>query len=456
MEDIKTLFDRQKKYFASGATKPVDFRMDSLRRLRRTILSYEKEIYAALKADLNKSPFETYETEVGIVLDEIRSMLKHLPAWAKEQRVKTPLAQFISSSRIVSEPYGLSLIIAPWNYPFQLALAPLVGAIAGGNCTVLKPSEYSPHTSALIAKMIGETFAGDYLAVVEGGPEISGQLLAEPFDYIFFTGSVNVGKIVMEAAARHLTPVTLELGGKSPCIVTEDADIELAARRIAWGKFLNAGQTCVAPDYLFVHKKVKAKLLSRLKSSIRAFYGNDPLRDENLVRIVNEQHFSRLSAFLQNGKVVTGGRTDPQTLRIEPTILDGVNWDDPVMREEIFGPILPVLEYEDIGAVIRQVNERPKPLALYLFTTHPGTERQIIRDVPFGGGCINDTVVHLATSHLPFGGVGQSGMGAYHGKYSFDAFTHKKSVLKKSNLLDLKIRYAPYGHKLKILKRFLK
>ncbi len=453
--DIKTLMEKQREYFLSGATRPVAFRNEQLRRLKDMLKNHEKEIYEALKADLNKSPFETYETETGMVLEEISYVLKYLPRWIKDKKVRTPLAQFMASSRIISDPYGVVLIMAPWNYPLQLALAPLVGAVAGGNCAILKPSEYAVHTSALLAEMIRKTFSEEYIAVVEGGPEVSTSLLAEPLDYIFFTGSVPVGKIVMQAAAQHLTPVTLELGGKSPCIVAPDADLELAARRIAWGKFLNAGQTCVAPDYLYVHKTVKERLMALLQKNIETFYGKNPLHNEELVRIINEKHFRRLEAFLKNGKIIAGGGCDFENLRIAPTVIDQVGWNDPVMGEEIFGPILPVLEYEDLSQVIAEINSRPKPLALYLFTTSGHVEKRVMEKVSFGGGCINDTIVHLATSALPFGGVGESGMGAYHGKHSFDTFTHQKSILRKSNLLDLKIRYAPYGDKLNILKRFL-
>lgn len=360
---------------------------------------------------------------------------------------------FMSSCYRISEPYGISLIMSPWNYPFQLTIAPLIGSIAGGNCTVVKPSAYSPATSAVMAKILGECFQPEYISVIEGGREANQALLDEKFDYIFFTGSVSVGKTVMASASKNLTPVTLELGGKSPCIVDREATIDLAARRIVWGKFLNAGQTCVAPDYLLVHRDVKKELINCMKKYILEFYGKYPCKNEEFPKIINDKHFRRIKEYLNNGEIVVGGEFDDKGLRIAPTVLDNIKWEDPIMQEEIFGPLLPVLEFTDISEAILSVKSRPKPLALYLFTTSKEVETRIVRNISFGGGCINDTIVHLATSNMPFGGVGESGMGGYHGKWSFDTFTHTKSILKKSNLIDIKLRYPPYGNKLNIFKK---
>lgn len=424
-----------------------------LKTLQKSIIAHESEIFDALKKDLNKSPFEAYETEVGITLQELQYVIKHVRSWAKPKRVKTPLLHFKSTSFILSEPYGVVLIMSPWNYPLQLSIAPLIGSIAAGNCTLIKPSAYSPATSAVIAKIVRECFDEGFVAVIEGGREANQALLKEKFDYIFFTGSVEVGKTVMAAAAENLTPVTLELGGKSPCIVDCNTNLEITARRIVWGKCLNAGQTCVAPDYLLVHKDVKNDLLNSMKKYIAEFYGQHPHKSEDLPKIINRKHFDRVKELLNCGKTVVGGQYDEKTLKISPTILDDVSWDEPVMQEEIFGPVLPVLEFDDLSQVIETVNKRPKPLALYLFTTSKQTEKKILENIPFGGGCINDTIVHLATSYMPFGGVGESGMGGYHGRWSFDTFSHKKSILKKSNLIDIKLRYPPYRDKLSLLKK---
>ncbi len=456
MADIKRILDKQRKYFSSGETAQVSFRIGKLEVLRKHILECEEDIICALKKDLGKALFEAYETEIGAILEELKYTMKHLRSWARPRRVRTPVKHFISSSYIVQEPYGIALIMSPWNYPFQLTLSPLIGAIAAGNCAVVKPSAYSPATSSVIAKIIGECFNEEYIAVIEGGREANNALLDGKFDYIFFTGSVAVGKTVMAAAAVNLTPVTLELGGKSPCIVARDANLELAARRIVWGKFLNAGQTCVAPDYLMVHSDVKEELLENMKKCIKEFYGDLPCKNEDLARIINEKHFKRLSAFLKCGEIVTGGETHKDELRISPTIIDHITWEDPLMKEEIFGPILPVLEFKELSEVISTVSSHPKPLALYLFTTSRVVEKRIVDSISFGGGCINDTMVHLATPLMPFGGVGDSGMGGYHGKSSFDTFTHQKSILKKSNLVDIKLRYPPYGNKIEMLKRILK
>lgn len=456
MAKIKAIVEKQRDFFKNEKTFDLNYRINSLKILKKSICMHELEIMDALRKDLSKAPFESYATEIGIVLEEISFTIKNLPKWTKVKRVPTPITQFKSSSYMVSEPYGICLIMSPWNYPFQLTLAPLVGAIAGGNCSVVKPSAYSPYTSAIITKVLEESFDPEYITVIQGGREANQMLLDEKFDYIFFTGGVNVGKLVMKAAANNLTPVTLELGGKCPCIVDKQTDLDLAARRIVWGKFLNAGQTCVAPDYLMVHKEVKHELLKNMIRYINEFFGDTPCRNNDYPKIINEKHFARIKEFLRCGKMVTGGSCDEVSLRIAPTILDDINWDDAIMQEEIFGPVLPVLEFSDMSEVVLTVNSHPKPLALYLFTTNKEVENRIVKYVSFGGGCINDTIVHLGTPYMPFGGVGGSGMGGYHGKWSFDTFTHSKSILKKSNLIDIKLRYQPYGNKLGLLKKMMK
>ncbi|AKG37144.1 aldehyde dehydrogenase [Paenibacillus durus] len=456
MESYGWLTDRQRSFFASGETKSLGYRIDALRRLKAGIQQRERQLINALKADLNKSEFEAYMTEIGIVLEEISFTLKHLRAWAKPRKVKTSVTHFGARGRIYSEPYGLALILAPWNYPFQLAAAPLIGAIAAGNCAVVKPSELTPRTSETIAEIIRTSFQEDYITVVQGGIKTSEALLREKFDYIFFTGSVPVGKIIMEAAAKHLTPVTLELGGKSPCIVHEDANLKLAARRIAWGKFMNAGQTCVAPDYIYVHQSVKESFLKELESAVKELYGERPLLNPEFTRIVGRKHFDRLKAFLSSGTLAFGGGTDPEKLTIEPTVLTDISWEDPVMQEEIFGPLLPVLEYGNLPEAIREIGNQPKPLALYLFTESQSVQEEMGERLSFGGGCINDTVYHITSPYLPFGGVGSSGMGAYHGQASFETFSHSKSVLKQTTRFDLPFRYPNRKNGLKIIKRFLK
>lgn len=455
MPDIKGILQKQRSFFNSGATKELSFRIKNLEKLLRAVSENENAIIDALKDDLNKPSFEAYATEIGIVLDEIKYTLKHLPAWVKNKRVRTPVMHFLSSSYIKPEPYGISLIMSPWNYPFQLAIAPLVGSISAGNCTMVKPSAYSPATSSVINKIIRENFDEAYIAVIEGGRDENKALLDEKFDYIFFTGSISVGKLVMEAASRNLTPVTLELGGKSPCIVDRKVNVDLAARRIVWGKFLNAGQTCVAPDYILVHKDVKSELLKQIKKYVREFYGDSPVNNPDFPKIINLKHFQRLKDLMQQGEIIAGGESDESTLVIEPTIVDEITWESPVMQEEIFGPVMPILEYEDLSQVINEVNSRPKPLALYFFSTDSENQKKIIESISFGGGCINDTIIHLATPYMPFSGVGESGMGAYHGKASFDTFSHKKSVLKKSNLFDIKLRYPPYKNNITKLKKIL-
>ncbi|KPU42463.1 NAD(P)-dependent benzaldehyde dehydrogenase [Oxobacter pfennigii] len=455
MYDVKKTIEKQRDFFDTGKTKDVSFRIAKLNLLRDTIKKYEGDIIAALKFDLNKAPFEAYETEVGIVLEEIRYTIKHISNWARPKRIKTPVIHFLSSSYIYREPYGSVLIMSPWNYPFQLAVVPLIGAIAAGNCSIVKPSEYSFRTSEIIEKIISEIFDESFVAVVRGGREANKRLLDEKFDYIFFTGSPQAGKIVMESASKHLTPVTLELGGKSPCIVDETANVKLAAKRIVWGKFLNAGQTCVAPDYLLVHRSVKDELISEMKNCIKVFYGNNPAANDDYPKIINQKHFERLSGLMKSGRVVTGGQSNEKTRQIAPTILEGITWESDVMQEEIFGPLLPIMEFEDLNDALDMVNRHPKPLAFYFFTTSKKNEVHAIRRASFGGGCINDTIIHLSNSNLPFGGVGESGMGQYHGKGSYDTFTHKKSIIKKSNLLDVPLRYPPFRNHLGLLKKIM-
>ena len=455
MMEYKSMLHTQRAYFQTGDTKDVEFRIRQLKKLYQWITVHEQEIMDALYMDLNKSNFEAYATEIGIVKEEIRYTLKHLRKWAAPKRVPTPITQFPSKSFIYPEPYGIVLIMSPWNYPFQLTIAPLVGAICAGNCAVVKPSAYSPHTTKVMADMLRELFQEKYIAVVEGGRQENQALLNEKFDYIFFTGSVNVGKYVMEKASAHLTPVSLELGGKSPCIVDETADLKLAAKRIVWGKFLNSGQTCVAPDYILVQNSVKDKLVRYMEKYIRKMFGKDPMQNPDYPKMINEKHFNRVLGLAERAHVVCGGGSDVDMLKIEPTVLDQVTWESPVMQEEIFGPLLPVLTFYDIEEAIQMVNARPRPLALYYFTKDKQREAMMLKQVSYGGGCINDTIVHLATSHMPFGGVGNSGMGGYHGKDSFDTFTHKKSIMKKSVLLDIPIRYAPFKNKVNILKKLM-
>lgn len=444
MQDVQELVEKQRAFYESGVTKELDFRKEKLEKLRDAIKENEDEIMEALKKDLNKASFEAYVTEIGIVLDEIRYILKHLSTWAKPKKVRTPITQFKSTSTIYSEPYGVTLIMSPWNYPFQLAIAPLVGAIAAGNCAIIKPSEFAPHTSAAINKLIWQNFEEAFISVVQGGIEENKALLDEKFDYIFFTGSVAVGKIIMAAASKHLTPVTLELGGKSPCIVDETANIDLAAKRIVWGKFLNAGQTCVAPDYLLVQSSVKNKLIEKMQHYITQFYGANPCVSPDYPKIINEKQYHRLINLMQSGKVIFGGQCVDESYHLAPTLMDSVTWESAIMQEEIFGPLLPVIEFENLNEATAQILKYSKPLALYLFTNDKKSEEYVLNKASFGGGCINDTIVHLATPYLPFGGVGESGMGSYHGRTSFDIFSHKKSILKKSSRIDLPLRYPPY------------
>ncbi len=457
----------QRSFFSSGATKSYSFRMDALNKLEKAILAHEDDINAALKADLNKSPFETYMCESGMVLSEISYAKKHLKRWMRKKRVPTPLAQFPSRSFTISEPYGSVLIMAPWNYPFMLALDALTGAIAAGNCAVISTSEHAPVTAYVLRSIITEIFPEKYITVYDGSPESNELLLKQRFDYIFFTGSPDVGRIVMESAAKYMTPVTLELGGKSPCIIDDTANLKIAARRLAFGKCLNAGQTCVAPDYLLIHESIKDEFLLMLKAEIIDMYGDDPLINPNFPRIVNKNHYNRILDVIQQScatsneftqaELFWGGIGDEITLKIAPTILTDVVPENPIMQQELFAPVLPVITFNDLNEVCDIIKKQEKPLALYLFTTNRSAQKKILGEISFGGGCINDTIIHLATPYMGFGGVGNSGIGSYHGKKSFDTFSHEKSILKKSAYIDLPVRYFPSTPlKNKLLKIFLK
>lgn len=454
---IKDLVVEQRKFYQTNTTLSYEYRMNALEKLKKAIILYEDKLKAALKADLGKSPYEAFLTEIGVTLKEISYLSKNLKKYMKNKTVKTSLVDFPAKSFRSPHPYGVVLVISPWNYPVYLTFAPLVGAIAAGNTVILKPSNYSPNTSSVIQEIIAQTFSEEYVATVLGGREENQALLDQKFDYIFFTGSVNVGKIVMEKAAKNLTPISLELGGKSPTIVSKDANIELAARRIAFGKFLNSGQTCVAPDYLFIHEDVKAEFLAEFKKSVYKFYGDKPLDNPDYPKIINEKHFERLLGLVKNQTIFMGGNNDASLRKISPTVLEDVDKTSPIMQEEIFGPILPVMTFNDIQEPISYINSNPHPLALYLFTSSKITEKKVLTECNFGGGCINDTIMQVASDYLPFGGVGESGMGAYHGKSSFDTFTHYRSIIKKSTIFDLKVRYLPVTKlKEKLAKFFLK
>lgn len=442
--EIRQIVENQRTYFYTGATLPLSHRIEALKKIQSYILTHEAEIGKAIRKDLGKSDFESYMCETGLVLSEITYMLKRIRYFAKEKNVLTPLAQFHSRSFKKPSPYGVALIMSPWNYPFLLTIDPLIDALAAGNTVVLKPSAYSPYTSAVIQSMIEECFDTRYVAVITGGRAENTCLLNEHFDYIFFTGSQTVGKEVMRHAAAHLTPVTLELGGKSPCIVEESANIKLAARRIVFGKYLNCGQTCVAPDYIYCDRKIKDQLLAEIKRQIKRQFRSEPLTNKNYGKIINEKHFDRITKLIDSSKVVFGGKCDRTTLKIEPTVMDHVTFDDAVMQEEIFGPILPILTYDSLDQAIHKINSMPHPLALYVFTSDKTAARKVTARCGFGGGCINDTIIHLATSEMGFGGFGESGMGSYHGKDGFRTFSHYKSIVDKKTWLDLPMRYQPY------------
>lgn len=455
--EIFEIIKKQRSFFQSGATLNLNFRIKMLKRLKSCIVKREADISHAIRMDLSKSSFESYMCETGLVLNEISYMLKHIRSFAGEKTVRTPLAQFPSRSFQKPSPYGTVLIMSPWNYPFLLTLGPLADAIAAGNTAVVKPSAYSPNTSRIIQEILSSCFDRTFVAVITGGRAENACLLQEHFDYIFFTGSQSVGREVLRHAAEYLTPVTLELGGKSPCIVEKSADLRLAAKRIVFGKYLNCGQTCVAPDYIYCDSRIRDSLIAELKHQIQCQFGSLPLTNENYGRIINEKHFNRLLGLLDQAKIVHGGRYDQEKLQIEPTLLSSVTFEDAIMQEEIFGPLLPVLTYRSLSEAITKINSMPHPLALYIFTRDKQAAKKITARCGFGGGCINDTVIHLATSEMGFGGFGESGMGSYHGKAGFETFSHKKSIVDKKLWLDLPMRYQPYKHTYdKLLHLFLR
>ena len=450
---MEQLVKKQKAYFKTDVTKSYEFRLEQLNKLKKMVLDNQSRIEKALNNDLNKSSFEAYTTEVGFVILSLNEAIKNLKRWMKTKRAKATLLMMGSGSYIQPEPLGTVLIIGPFNYPFQLVIEPLIGAIAAGNTAILKPSEFTPATAELLEKLVSETFDEEYIKVVLGNSEVTSNLVKQKLDYIFFTGSTRVGQIIYEQAAKNLTPVTLELGGKSPTIIDETADLGLAARRIAFGKFSNAGQTCIAPDYIYVHEQVKVAFIKELKQAIDTFY-NDKA---SFGRIVNERHFKRLENLIEKDKIVHGGKTSERELYIQPTILEGVNWQDKVMQEEIFGPILPILTYKNLDEVISLLKEKEKPLALYIFTKSKENQAKVFNALSFGGGAVNDTIMHVANANLPFGGVGASGIGAYHGKTSFDTFSHFKSYVKKNPLFDTRLLYPPYSKKIEdTLKKWIK
>ena len=452
------IYQKQKEYFRTGVTLDVSWRSKQLQALYDLIVQKEKDITDALYKDLGKSAEESYMSEIGMVLSEITHMKKHLKRYSSRKYVSSPLAQFPSISYEQAVPYGNVLIMSPWNYPFLLTMDPLVCAIAAGNTAVLKPGPDSPHTNQVMKEIIRELFCEEYVCLVEGGIETADQLLNDPFDLIFFTGSTMTGRKVYEAAAGNLIPVVLELGGKSPCIVDETADIGLSAKRIVFGKYLNCGQTCVAPDYVLVHESVHDQLITEMKKQIVAQYGNDPLSSSCYGKIISKRHFTRLQGLIDQKKTIYGGRMDESSLRMEPVIMDHVSWSDPVMQEEIFGPILPVLTYRDYNEMVSLLQEKPNPLALYLFTKNKELIRIVDQKLRYGGGCINDTIIHLASDSLGFGGTGESGIGKYHGKYGFEAFSHTKSIVDKKCWLDLPMRYAPYTNRMynRLIRLFLR
>ncbi len=453
MADIARL-EKMRQYFNNGITKSYKFRKEQLKKLKASILNHEQDLYQALYSDLKKSPEETWVTETGIVISELNTAIKNLHDWMQPERVATNLLNLPSSSRILKEPLGVVLIIAPWNYPFQLLINPLIGAIAAGNCVVVKPSEFAPATDALMKKIIEDAFLPEYILYVQGdGATVVPAMMNNfAFDHVFYTGSTTVGKIIYRMAAEKLVPVTLELGGKSPCVVESDANIKVTARRIAITKFSNAGQMCVAPDYLLVHESVKEKLTDAIKNTVEKFFSDKPEKDYSYGKIINEKQFDRLSNYLSDGKIIFGGRTDKQNLFIEPTLLDNVSVADAVMKDEIFGPILPVISFNTREEAFKIIQKHPNPLAFYVFTSSKSKEKGWLNSVAFGGGCVNNASWHLTNHHLPFGGRGFSGTGNYHGKYSFETFSHKKSLMKTPTWFDPNIKYPPFKGKLKLFK----
>lgn len=457
-QDVEMMITEQRNYFFSSVPKKIEFRKEQLKKLKAAINHYEGDIIQALHDDLHKSEFEAYSTEVGLVLESISYMQKNLEDWMHPVAVPTPIHFQPAKSFIVREPYGVTLIIGPFNYPFQLVIEPLVGAIIGGNTAIVKPSESAPHTAAILKKIIQETFEEKYVRIVEGEVEETTALIHASFDYIFFTGSVAVGKIVAKACAERLTPYTLELGGKSPAIIDQTANIDVAVKRIVWGKFTNAGQTCVAPDYVVVHESIKVPFIRHLKKTLQKFYGKSAQESLDFGRIINTKQFDRLANLLdkEEDNILFGGQKDREDLYIEPTVLQDITWDSPIMEDEIFGPIMPVLIYDDLRQVIHRIRQKPKPLAAYFFSETEKAIQYFLDELPFGGGCINDTITHVASVHLPFGGVGTSGVNNYHGKASFECFTHPKSILKKSTKLANNLLFPPYKQKAKLVKTILR
>ncbi|WAW15225.1 aldehyde dehydrogenase [Peptostreptococcus equinus] len=459
MDNIKNIIIKQKEYFNRNKTKDLHNRKDALNKLKQSILNNKNGIVEALNNDLAKSEFEAYTTEIGDVLSEISLFLKKINKWSKDKKVRTPSFLYPAKSFIMKEPYGIVLIIGPFNYPFNLVMKPLIGAIAAGNTVIVKPSELSPNVANIIKKVLDEAFDQEYVATILGDAEVTSSLLEEKFDYIFFTGGAKIGKIIMQAAAKNLTPITLELGGKSPAVVSDAANIKIACQRIARGKFMNAGQTCVAPDYVFVEEKIFNKFIDGIKDTIVEFYGKDIKGNKDLGRIINKRHHDRLNSLLEKEKkhIIFGGQTDIENLYISPTLLTDINFDSPIMEEEIFGPILPILKYKDLDKdVIKFIKNGEKPLALYLFTGNKSEEIKILKEISFGGGMVNDTLLHLANPYLPFGGVGNSGIGAYHGKHSFDLFSHKKSIVKRPLNIQFDLTKPPYKNKLKFIEKYFK
>ncbi len=452
-QSIETIVANQRQFFGTGVTRSVAFRIDQLKILKNAIIAHEENIYEALYLDLHKSKQEAFLTEISIVIQEINLHIRKLKKWIKPKKKQTPIHLQPSSSKIIYEPLGISLIMSPWNYPVQLLLNPLVGSISAGNCAILKPSPYASHTSNVLNDIIKNTFQESYIDIVQGGREVNQRLLKERFDIIFFTGSPSLGKVVMEKASQHLTPVILELGGKSPAIVDKDANLKIAARRIAWGKTINAGQTCIAPDYLFIHQDVKEAFLKHLRSSFIELLGTDIRNSPHFARIINDNAFDRLISYLHDGSVIIGGESVKSERYISPTVIDNVDLNSNLMKDEIFGPMLPIIPFDNINKAINHINSNEKPLAFYYFGNSKQAE-EILSKCTSGGGCINDTIIHIANHNLPFGGTGNSGMGSYHGKDSFNAFSHKRSIMKSNTKVDIPLRYPPYKY-FEWIKRFL-
>ncbi|HEC43019.1 MAG TPA: aldehyde dehydrogenase [Bacteroides sp.] len=454
--DIQVIIQRQENFFRSGITLDTNFRLDALRKLKHLLWDYDEQITEALKQDLGKHPFETYASEHGLAIQEIGIMIRNLNKWSRPQRAYTPMAHWFARSYYINQPYGRVLIISPWNYPLQLLFMPLIGAVAAGNCVLAKPSRHAAHTTRVMQKLISENFDPGHISLIEGGSQVNQYLLDQQFDYIFFTGSTQVGKKVMEAASRHLTPVSLELGGKSPVIVEPDSSPELAAKRILWGKLLNSGQSCVAPDYLLVHRDIKDKLIEEMNKYLQSAYGSDIKSNPDYGRMINQANTEHLAETLKGKKIIIGGETDVAEKYIAPTVVEVNDLNDILMQEEVFGPILPLVEYNDLGEALEIIRSKPRPLSLYIFTRNKKTQQKIILSTQSGTGGINDTVIHFVNPNLPFGGVGKSGMGRYHGKYSFETFSYKRSFLNKATWIDIPVRYPPYGKKMWLIRKLIR